>query len=266
MADRDNPRVLGLSGATNFRDFGGYETVDGRSVRSGRLFRSDNLSRLSRLDLDRLRGLGIRTIADLRTENERATRPNRLPAGAGISSEHLPISIIPELEKRWTTRERIGFVLGGHVGRLDGARLLEAYRHLPGRAALPLRRLFAVLGDPRRAPLLVVCMGGKDRTGFCVAMILAALGVPIETALEDYDLTNACAAQRVDRAVRVIRMLTLHQVREESLRPFLQARREYMAASLESIRFSHGTVAAYLEDAAGLTPDAREALRASLLV
>ncbi len=255
-----------LGGTCNFRDFGGYETLDGRRVRSGLLFRSDNLSRLSTRDFDRFRALGIRTLADLRTESERATRPNRLPEESGITSEHLPISILPELERRWTNRERIGFVLGGHVGRLDGALLRAAYRHLPERAAPSLRRLFAILQAPRPSPLLVMCMGGKDRTGFCVAMILSALGVPISTALEDYALTNEYAAERVDRAVRVLRVLTLGRVREESLRPFLEARREYMAAALDDIRTSHGSVDSYLEHAAGLIPASREAIRAALLV
>ena len=32
-------RVVDLEGAVNFRDFGGYETTDGRCIRRGRLFR-----------------------------------------------------------------------------------------------------------------------------------------------------------------------------------------------------------------------------------
>jgi len=37
-----------LEGLCNFRDLGGYPTVDGRVVRRGRLYRSDALHRMTR--------------------------------------------------------------------------------------------------------------------------------------------------------------------------------------------------------------------------
>ena len=52
-------RYLGLTGAPNTRDLGGYNTVDGRRVRWGRLFRSDGLAALSPEDRARLASLGL---------------------------------------------------------------------------------------------------------------------------------------------------------------------------------------------------------------
>ena len=40
-------RIIGIAGAINLRDFGGYETTDGRRVRSGVLFRSGMLAGLT---------------------------------------------------------------------------------------------------------------------------------------------------------------------------------------------------------------------------
>ena len=51
------------------------------------------------------------------------------------------------------------------------------------------RALFAHLLEDR-APLVVHCTAGKDRTGFACALILHALGVPDETIADDYLLTN----------------------------------------------------------------------------
>ena len=51
-----------------------------------------------------------------------------------------------------------------------------------------MRCLPALLED--RAPLVIHCTAGKDRTGFACALILHALGVPDEVIGEDYLLTN----------------------------------------------------------------------------
>lgn len=63
-------RLVALEGSFNFRDLGGYATGDGRSVRWGRLYRSDALHDLTSDDVARLRELGLRTVVDLRTERE----------------------------------------------------------------------------------------------------------------------------------------------------------------------------------------------------
>ena len=40
-------RHVNLTGASNFRDLGGYETEDGMKLKHGLIYRSDNLSHLS---------------------------------------------------------------------------------------------------------------------------------------------------------------------------------------------------------------------------
>ncbi|MBM3660619.1 MAG: tyrosine-protein phosphatase, partial [Actinobacteria bacterium] len=52
-------RLLTLVGAPNTRDLGGYQTVDGRLTRWGRLFRSDGLGGLTDGDRARLTTLGL---------------------------------------------------------------------------------------------------------------------------------------------------------------------------------------------------------------
>ena len=52
------------------------------------------------------------------------------------------------------------------------------------------RHMFDLASGAENYPLLLHCTSGKDRTGYGVASILLALGVPREIVLEDYDLTN----------------------------------------------------------------------------
>ncbi|HUD90287.1 tyrosine-protein phosphatase, partial [Sphingobium sp.] len=57
---------LPLASAFNLRDFGGYPTTDGRTVRRGMLYRSGTMALLTQDDSAQLRALGIRAICDFR--------------------------------------------------------------------------------------------------------------------------------------------------------------------------------------------------------
>ncbi len=64
----DDPRrLVRLDAVHNFRDLGGYPTVDGRTTRWGLVYRADGLYRLTDTDLDVVRRLGLRSVIDLRT-------------------------------------------------------------------------------------------------------------------------------------------------------------------------------------------------------
>ncbi len=75
-------RSLHLEGAAHLRDVGGCRTADGRWVKMGVLYRTNNLHALTDADLAKLQRLGIRTDFDLRMPGERAKAPNRVPTGA----------------------------------------------------------------------------------------------------------------------------------------------------------------------------------------
>ena len=73
----DSRRVLALEGGRNFRDLGGYRTNDGHAVKWRMLFRSGSPADLTAKDMTTLNGLGIRTVCDLRSTQERQDEPNR---------------------------------------------------------------------------------------------------------------------------------------------------------------------------------------------
>jgi protein-tyrosine phosphatase len=64
-----------LAGVTNFRDFGGYPIRDGRSVRTGVLFRGGQLADATQADIEKLTALGLSVIVDLRRGPERERQP-----------------------------------------------------------------------------------------------------------------------------------------------------------------------------------------------
>ena len=90
MSIIETNRVITLEAVHNFRDLGGYPTVDGRVTRWRTLFRSDGLDRLTGADLEVVRELGIRTVIDLRTQGELDAR-GRFPVEAHpVAFHHLP--------------------------------------------------------------------------------------------------------------------------------------------------------------------------------
>jgi protein-tyrosine phosphatase len=254
-------RRLPLSGAHNFRDIGGYETADGRHVRWGLLYRSDDLADLTASDLRYLGHLGVKLVCDFRSPAERAAAPSRLPPGEPPEVAELPIQderFDPEkIEERVMSRD----LEGAHFDTL----LIEGNRAFATTFAYQYRAMFERISDPAYLPALVHCTQGKDRTGFAAAIVLLALGVPEKTVMQDYLLTNVYTASDIERTLFYLRLWLFSRDEAELLRPLLQVRRDYLQAAFDAIHEHYGSVDAYLTHALGVDEAKRERLRSMLL-
>ena len=77
---QDSPdRHFNLTGASNFRDLGGYAGKDGRTVRWRHLFRSNHLGHVTDADIRLLRDIGLKHAFDFRGVAERAEAICGLP-------------------------------------------------------------------------------------------------------------------------------------------------------------------------------------------
>ena len=253
-------RVLPLEGAYNFRDLGGYTASDGRHVRWGRVFRSDDISKLTDADVSYLARLKLRLVCDFRSDAERGDSPDRLPTPA---PETAALAIADPGIDPLELRERI---LSGNLGDMDFAKLLvDANQSYAARFNTQYRAMFERLGAADGAPVLLHCTAGKDRTGFGSALVLLALGVPEQTVYDDYLLTNATTASRTERVLWLVRLRSFGRADLARIRPIFEARREYLSAGLDEMRRGFGDFDSYLTDALGVDAAKREALRASLL-
>jgi hypothetical protein len=68
-------REIHLKGTSNTRDIGGYLTSDLRTIRWRQIIRSENLSRLTASDFQKLEEIGVKTVIDLRTDGEHDLSP-----------------------------------------------------------------------------------------------------------------------------------------------------------------------------------------------
>ncbi|WP_316170427.1 tyrosine-protein phosphatase [Bradyrhizobium sp. SZCCHNRI1058] len=235
-------RHLGLHGASNFRDLGGYPSRDGRHVRWRQLFRSNHLGQLTEPDVAVLRELGVRTAFDFRGRNERAAG---LCTIAEITVHSVPIepSVVPAL-RALATR---GQLTTDHALEL----MRESYRNYIRSYTPRFRALFQhVLNED--APLVIHCTAGKDRTGVACALVLHALEVPDDAILEDYLLTNQLyrreTAAHPDLSADVVQTIgTVHA--------------SFLAAAFDAMRDDFGDVDTYLRDGLGIDGAARKTLQ-----
>ncbi|MDR1970597.1 MAG: tyrosine-protein phosphatase [Treponema sp.] len=171
--NQDVPRLIVLEGCLNFRDLGGYTGEGGRKIRYGRIFRSDDLSKLSPGDMVRVGELGISTVLDLRSADELARAPNPLRGRPGFAYYHIPL-------------------LDGINSETDGPvrieSLPELYKSLVISAGKQIAGVFQVLRE-QKGGTVFHCAAGKDRTGLIAALILGLCGVAEEDIIADYALT-----------------------------------------------------------------------------
>jgi protein-tyrosine phosphatase len=263
---------LGLEKATNARDLGGYRTRDGRIVRSGLLFRSNALNRLSDADVVAVGKLGLACLIDFRHHREiELVGEDRLPDPAPRTVR------LPLFDTDHDVFTAVSAVLKGEAGadsiahlRADAATggaavmMVDLYRrfvsHAESRAIMAAA--MRVILTPGELPLLFHCTAGKDRTGWLAAVVLTALDVDRDTIVADYmrtaelnavgrDYTMTSMASRIDQP--------------EILLPLLEVRLEYLEAAFLEADQCYGGMDGYLRDGLGLTDDDLERLRGVLL-
>lgn len=258
-------RHVPLEGQPNFRDLGGYEAADGRRLRWGAVYRSGELSQLSKEDVDKLAALGIRTVVDFRSPPEVAARgQGRLPPGAELRP--MPIASSDVFSKL------IPMFLKGDFSLVPPNLLDRVNRLLVTEFTEQFGGLLRTLFEPARRPLVFHCTQGKDRAGFGAAMVLSALGVPWETVLEDYLLSNEYRKAENDKLLEMVRAFAASQgkagaeeIAFERVEGLLYVKEQSLQAAHDEILERHGSIEAYLIEGLGASEKDLLQLREDLL-
>lgn len=265
VPDRGAPLVIAdrglhLKTIPNLRDIGGYRTTDGRWVKMGMLYRSDQLDRLSDSDLGAMGGLGLTLVADLRTASERSHEPDRVPAGA----EHLVLDVVADSKGSvgGDMRQAMATIAAG-----KGAEMLtEANRDFVSlnSARSAYHTLLGRIGAEGAGPTLYHCTAGKDRTGWASAVILTLLGVPRETVMADYLASNDYLRAKNEATMAMLGALPT-PIARENLEPVLTVRAAYIEAAFAEVDARYGSFDRYVREGLGLDDAAVERFRTTLL-
>jgi protein-tyrosine phosphatase len=163
-----------VEGTYNFRSTAGYPAAAAgdaavvRTIRDGKLYRSDALHGLTDAGRRQFSELGIRLVIDLRDATELEKSPSKLD-GLGVDTRHNPI-----------------FEEGNVPGTAEITTLLDIYRLMVRSHAQRLADAVRLIADSGTEPVLVHCTAGKDRTGVVIALALLAAGVDREQVILDY--------------------------------------------------------------------------------
>ncbi len=261
-------RHVALDGQPNFRDLGGYQTADGRTVKWGEVFRSGELPRLSDDDVARLDELEIQTVVSFLTKKEIEARgPDRLPDGT------LEVALPMEAGN-----------LGDLTAVVNEARRTGDFSEVPAdinpdihrRLVVEAREYYAALlrevADPANRPLVFHCSHGIHRTGTATAILLSALGIPWETIREDYLLSNTYRQEEIDHRLAQLRDqyaenngIPPEEVDTTNMDAFYILQGAYIDAALDQAVEDYGSMEAYIRDGLGLTDEEVERLTEELL-
>lgn len=151
----------GFPGVFNARQAGGLLTTDGRRVKALALIRSGHLGSMGEEGCAAFKALGIKTVIDLRSQDEIARAPDAACVSGTAAYHRLELPrILPPSER--------------------------SYRDTLLAAEPKLAALFRRLGKPKATPAVIHCVIGRDRAGIALAVVLLALGVPAPAVVDDF--------------------------------------------------------------------------------
>jgi protein-tyrosine phosphatase len=244
-------RSLHLASAPNFRDVGGYRTTDGRWVRMGLAYRSDQLDRLTDADLAVIAKLAPTVVVDLRTDAERRGGADRVPPGARPLVEDVLADAPPggpSVASLNSPDAAAQFLVTANRQFVDLASARKAYTGL-----------FGELEDAH-GEVVYHCSAGKDRTGWASAVLLTLLGVPRETVMADYLASNGYLT---DKNAALFQRLP--PGRAAVMEPLMTVRRAYLEAAFDEVDRRYGSFDRYAAQALGLDAAAIARLQARFL-
>ena len=246
-----------LDGALNRRDIGGYRGHDGANLKTGLVFRSDNLNTLTDADLEVFDGLGVRSVFDFRGDREVELQPSRFWSCVD-NPVRVPIADDTVQEKTFVER-----VEARELVEVTDTEVGESYISILEEKGHQFGPVLRAIASPTRRPLLFHCTAGKDRTGLAAALIHGICGVSRDDIIHDFELSNT---YRLPTRLAALKdRFEPMGIDIEPLIPALGAPPEAMEMALDHLEANHGGVDGYVVGQLGLSTATTDAVRAALL-
>ncbi|GEO46268.1 tyrosine-protein phosphatase [Companilactobacillus kimchii] len=271
MIEQNNTHFISLQGTFNTRDLGGYQTESGKYVKKNRLFRSDDLYKLTISDIKWFEDHGLTTVIDFRNFNERKNRPDKIIKGvkyydlspddetaalasADLKSDKKKIDKLIEKKKQnkldltgdGLKKSMVGFVRDSETQKL-------------------YRQVLEIHIKENNDVILQHCRGGKDRTGYGSALVLLALGVSEDDVISDYMLTAKYNADRNKRRMNEYRKYTKDPVVLKYLSNAMSTRKEVIEAGINEMKKISVSPIQYIQNELGFDKDKISYLRSIYL-
>jgi protein-tyrosine phosphatase len=208
-----------------------------------------------------LTNYGLKYDVDFRTKKEITDTPDKVPAGCKyewtpVFSEDLTNSSkgIDDLETVAQNDAHWGYnhMLFAYEDMIVSDSAKKAYRHF-----------FDLLlaNDQPGESLAFHCTAGKDRTGYAGLLILHVLGVPEDTIIADYLLTNETIADFVQGMLDDAKKAGNNDNVLQAITDIQTVHKSYLTHAIDVLNDKFGGIDAYLHNELHLTPAEEEKLR-----
>jgi len=260
---------LKLKRLNNTRDLGGIPSADGRTIVTGKLFRSGRLTKLNGATCDELRKMGVTKIVDLRTPTECSDHPDTMIDGI----EYIPLPILHIPKGGITAEKTMGKWLYKESARINDEfgsaknYMICSYREMVFEAEQQksLAQFLRIVIETEGG-VLFHCTSGKDRAGICAMLIEALLGVKEEWILKDY-LASAAFCRRKFFWNKVAIILGPIPIRfKKILLGLMYLKPEFLDTIMLEMTERYGSVIGYCKEALGVTDADVRLLRSKYLV
>ena len=260
-----------LEGLVNFRDLGGIKTTDGKTVKWGMLYRTANLGgqtdgaakvptvigAATPNDIAYIQDLGLKTIIDLRTDEDRQEYPETTWEGIDVVNIDVWGKDGNKLAMAYASPEIIK-ALGNHDYAPENVKAMITcyYKYfVKGDAPKAAAKAFMDFMVSNNNPVVWHCTAGKDRTGLTAAILLYALGVPEDAIQQEFLLTN-------DAYVKLFPGVPIDMVEAYY---GVDGSGSYLDTTFSIMKADYGSIDNYLTIVCGLTPENKAALKAKYL-
>jgi len=214
---------LPLKGSYNTRDLGGYPTFDGNATRFNQFLRSDEVGYLDKDDIEFLKEYGVKTVIDLRTENELDQIPNPFENEPSIRFHHISLlsqSMIQEMTENFNTVSM----------DINYVNTLEKEKR-------SIAKVLKVIHDSEDGCVLFHCSAGKDRTGLIAMLLLGIAGVDHQDIITNYEPSFA----NISHNPRVNKMIM------RDVPPMMLSNYTFMQKTLKHIDYKYGSIKDYVK-------------------
>lgn len=162
--------------------------------------------------------------------------------------------------------KRLAALVSGKFRQTDFEKMMfDQYADFVILFKLQFSSLLKIISQKENLPVLIHCTGGKDRTGFACALIMAVLGLPKEVIVHDYLVSNNCISDLERMLGSALLFMRFFGVTREKLMPLIEVRKEFLENAFETIKKEYGSFRKYLNTGLALDSNFANGLRSVLM-
>lgn len=235
----------------HFRELGGCKTTDGKTIKKGYIYRSGELTHVSKKEQIILNSLNIKTVYDLRSIREQQESPD---IEGNYRIVLCPLAN-PERNADEKYKKRINYIEKmRHVdqkyynfGKFGFGKGYSDFAYNTKTVAKIIESL------NRHETFLFHCFGGKDRTGVIAMIIMLSLGCDYEECKKNYMLHKKITVEEQKEYIEFMKKSKFSEYGIKLERYYSEVHEELFDVAYCSIFDVYNTIDEYLEDLYGIS-------------